>query len=265
MTSQHLDVARCVELPFYNKYKMIIDDLIDKTIYFTKDQVCQAIEQQIKEWLNSYDMQKKLYVLVSPKKVGSEHWIYRTFEHLLPEHTLCLNPNMFCITDFENSEILIMDDWCLSGTHASNILMNYIIDPEEPNGTDSPFPELTANVTYIFAIMNYIMPEWFIESFNYFPNLRINVHGKYLIKPFGEICELDITPTLLYKFEREIGTYTINGGTGFPVHLEYKIANKYSSYPTIYSKLRNEPDRNFMKPIIESFKTYNNKAITLGL
>ena len=71
-----------------------------------------------------------------------------------------------------------------------------------------------------------------------------------MIRNFGDILrENNIDEELINDFSLEFSPDIEN--TAFSVHLEYKIANQFGSYPTIYEDSRLvKPDKSFMKEIV---------------
>ena len=254
-----IEIPTCKDLMSqYPDLKEIFNLLFENTKYFTTQQVKNALLKQIEIWKEKR-IPKKLYVLMSPYKVGSEQYFYYIFKDILPEHELIFIDEAIDIYKDHSDigvEILFLDDWSLSGNNMlGNIdvfISNYF--PEEAkeieyegNWIETFHPEFNKinNPSLSLTIIVAITTEDVIKLLNEI-GVTPTIYYEYLIPNFGDVLRShNISQKLINDFsiifnkESEIPSY--------PVHLEYKIANEFGSYPIIYNSCRiNKPDKTFM-------------------
>jgi len=263
----------------YPQFEEIFELLYKNTQYFTTKQVLKSLELNINKW-ESERKDNKLYVVLSLNKnykgeVGSEEYFYHKFKHLLPYHDLLLfdHNNLPNKTIDKDAEYLFLDDWSLSGTNLSgNIdrltqmykIQNYLIRDglfvEDWKLSDFDILEYISKlkstqefleskrednfeITVILSIITETAKE-IIED------MADNIYYTYMVPNLGDILrENNIDEELINDFSLEFSPDIES--TSFPIHLEYKIANQFGSYPTIYEHSRLvKPDKSFMREIV---------------
>jgi hypothetical protein len=205
-----------------SKYAEIIGEIISHTQYFTLSQVTIMLRRSIERWLSTRSP-KPLYVCHTSLKLGSEDYFYNLFKHLLPKHR--------CITERSDSpvgeyEIVCIDDWCLSGVNMISALDNLFYQNQKLATTDLEITCILAIATEgCSSLLKNLSTEWR-------DTYPVNVFYDTLIEPY----EVKATPSLHQEFLEIFMPDTLSWA--YAVHLEYKIANQFGSYETIYSQCR---------------------------
>ena len=214
--------------------------LFQNTVYFTKECVVTTVVDMVKKYVSERNKDRKLVVLLEGNKIGSQHWLYLHYREFLGEHYFMSKmPHLLTPEDIKllsESDVLLVDDMSLSGSFFSSLIEN-IVDLWKTH----------FNYVVICAI----------GTENAESALRINSYHKavinfeFIIKNFAEILEENrIVPSKDFPvyFCPDSEAYT------YPVHTEYKIANQFGSYPTIYENCRAPPDRSFMNEVVKHFQ-----------
>lgn len=286
MAGLNLNKESCSEIIDKNeKFRKIFDILFHETKYFTREEITDSLEYLIQKWLLERDP-VKLYVILKNDKIGSEHYFYYHFRHLLPEHTVI---HKYLKEVNEDIEMLYMDDWVLSGQHMKSTIETFLEDDDYREQMYQKILELQSKairgLTIIdqdafeelltfsenvhknrkYLISNYsvkistIVSIYTKESENLFQKI-IDYYSKHsglklISKFYGDLCikRLDyylekegIDEDLEYEFYLTFNPESKN--SAYPVHLDYKIANQFGSFPEIYSKCRELEPEGSLKP-----------------
>jgi len=225
-----LDSELCQKfLQEHSKYSEIIERLFEKTQYFTTQFIIDAVTQSVNELSSSSQL---VYIPLLCDKYGSENWLYDTItKKIIPNHIIMTydksninNLIIPCLDNGFNGTILIVDDWCLSGNWITGIIddITYYMKNKK------------MDISCVrFDIITVIATNSAMKSIKKFHN-NVFFYNKCIIEPFEET---NIDP-LFVEFIKQFQPDT--ECTAFPVHLEYKVANQFGSFPEIYTKCRRE-------------------------
>ena len=102
----------------------------------------QRTRNLVKQWLSNRDPTRNVYILMDEKnKIGSRKWLYVECHDLLPFHTI-INPKDK-IKDNKNPEIVIIDDWSITGIDLMDTM-----DVFYQNNKEIKFSYITYIITY---------------------------------------------------------------------------------------------------------------------
>lgn len=245
-----LDIERESCQNLYRKYPEfgeIFDILFENTVYLKTTEVIDILTENILKWREEREL-KELYVIMFSNKIGSEQYFYYILKHLLPEHELIfVEEDEILVRDLnKEAEYLILDDWILSGTNICSILDNtqYIMAGGfyDSDGYwkkhDREF--MLKYVTVITAISTLNGEGAILDV-----NENVVFYNSIIVNPLAYYLE-NIDNTLIKEFI-EIFCEDTGELIQYPVHLEYKIANNFGSFPLIYNECRDKPaNKNFM-------------------
>lgn len=247
-----LNVAKCENfISQYPQFKEIFNLLFKHTKYYTIKNILDGITELTNKWLEERDTSNKLLIVVENDEIGSEIWFYNTIKSLLPDHTLIVTSPSFNLSryvdifnDYEGKyEILYLDDWCLSGNNKLGIF-------------DSMLYAYNVNLNRQ-KFNNFI-----VTSINFLVTDRCNnIFRNAVLKPYGlkegityYMHIVDSLYTYLNELPSSVSTDTIidfmiefmpNISSDpkelpYPIHLEYKVANEFGSFPLLYKSCRDD-------------------------
>ncbi len=240
----NLDSSTCINL--FNKYpqfKDIFDILFRQTEYYTMKDILKDLEVNIKKWISERDNSKELFIVLPVNdKIGSEHYFYYHFKDILPKHTVLTSSAEKLIEDVE---YLYLDDWSLSGV---NLLYSFENILYKKYGKD--YSKGNLQLTAIVSIITPSVEKMINEIF---PSYKHKIYYSHIINKLDKYLN-EIPEELKQEFYKTFSPATENAS--YPIHLDYKIANQFGSYPTIYLKCREPPVKNFMEETEKYFKKY---------
>lgn len=234
---QHgLNQEKCVSFIEKNQDHLnLLVRLFENTKYYKTSDVLDGIKIQILKW-KSERKDIPLYLPIPNIEIGSEIWLYNLFKDLLPEHQIMKN-----ITDIPTEievELLLIDDWCLSGFNLLGTFdqLFYILG----RNPDGKYNFTTTVITFVCTNTCRNNINGVCRSFRhsksdfkfYCQNIVDSLYEHVKDIPEQQIIDfmikympnIDPVPELL----------------PFPVHFEHKIANQFGSYPLIYKPCRND-------------------------
>ena len=236
LSNNGLDQDKCEAFIMkHEEYQEILKELFAQTRYFSKDDVINGMRSLIFDIMHLLPM--KLFWV--SQTCGSEQWCFNNLKHLLPPTTPITS---LLEEEIDASEkiptILFLDDWILSG-HRMMGSIEDILQVGERIGND-----YLARIRYTekkvnLVIISFINTENAISELKslirYYPNVqKLDVYYSVLVerfKPFSEFTS-EISEKFLKEFQLDFD---------FPVHLEYKLYNKFGCFSTIYEYVRKSP------------------------
>ncbi len=242
----------CVQLvKKYPQFAEIFEILFNNTQYYTRQQVSGAITRQIHRWLHERQP-LPLFVILTSGKIGSEHYFYYHFKDQLPKHQIISNETEFAkeLSVYEAMEVLFLDDWCLSGVNTAGSFESIAYKNLKQLQSKSMM------FTSIFAISTLLCSQT-LESLlaDSYSNVTSRIYSDVIVERFDVILKNSgqiFDHKLLTEFTKTFSPDTED--FAFPIHLDYKVANQFGSYPTIYLMCRDPPNKDFIKEVEEYFK-----------
>ena len=258
------------------KFHPILNVLFKNTIYYTTNEIVRMTNSQIEKWKSERDNTFSLYVFLPMIKIGSEHWLYYNFKDVLPKHTLIHEYNSQMSEITSPSEVLSIDDMALSGNNACSsfeeLFYNYRgktfqqTHEEEKKTIVRKLSQLPIiQFTAIFAITTDNAFMQLSDLTDYYYNINLKIYAATSIERLDQIIKgtnIDPNSDTVKQFFIQYSPDTEDAA--YPIHLEYKIANQFGSYPEIYTKTRNVPiSRDFMKTVEQYFKNIKKSTIVI--
>jgi len=236
----------------YPKFSYLLNQLVIHTQYYTTIEVIEGIKSMILQWSQNRKS-IPLFINAGRKKKSSSYWLYSTIKDLLPEHDLFLYGKTFD-PDTE-IEILFIDDWMLSGVNAASNFEDVLHrvlslgDVKEKDDMSQEIYHYKRNkITY--TIISFISTNDSNEIINeLFLDYRINgkiisLHNipsfhSILVKLEQEMTDdrQKITKELCQELTQEFAPDSML--LGYPVLLEYKIANQFGCLELFYEQCYN--------------------------
>lgn len=218
---------KCID--FINQHPQFTDMLVrlfETTEYVTAVEVIKGLRTLIQQWLSERDSSLKLIVMVdSNNDIGSEQWIYQQVKDLLPPH-ITVDKESF--TD-SNVELVMFDDWCLSG-----INMISTVDDKYFNLKQQEL-KIPTKTTFII----HIGTDRCFNVLNSLSGTTVSIYYTKLIKSLNAYIDdipeqnaIEFMKTFSPDLDPELEQMQ------FPIHLEYKVANQFGSFPQIYNACR---------------------------
>ncbi len=231
----------CIKLmDQHPKFQKIFNVLFDNTQYYTRQQVIDAIDRIITKW-KTLRQDRPLYVLLTMNKIGSEHYLYYHFKNMLPPHEIISNPDI----KINGGELVMIDDWCLSGNNLASSfeqIMYQIKDQVKDLIFTGIFAIATQScLSTIRSVLHSSYPTISGKGHVY-SDVKVE-RFDHILKNSGQEFDPQLLNDFMKTFSPDIESFA------FPVHLEYKVANQFGSYPTIYLMCREPPDRHFMTEV----------------
>jgi DNA-directed RNA polymerase beta' subunit len=224
------------------KYKEILIELFKNTKCIKKKDVIENIKNKLKLWKNQRENIKLYINLIG--KIGSEHWIYDEIKYLLPQHDIILDENkLLC----DNSEILYIDDWSLSGCNCCGILEGLLYKNTKLNKYKN------IKYTTIFYISTKQSRDTLEDVIDYYKYINLNITYCIDIMRFDDIIKnnkIKFDSQLLRNFHIKFSPDT--EFYSYPIVSDYKIPNQFASYPLIYENIF-EIDRLFMEDVYKKW------------
>lgn len=217
-----LSPVRCEELlRTYPQFEELLTRLFEQTQYRTTATVIQTVQKQVRTWLGERDPTRTLFVGL-PVQPGSEQWLYDLVRSELPPHQVITGP----FTIHQPSELLMLDDCVLSGCNICGNGEDLVADEGGPFDL-----VLTVITAYATSAGQECVRQVLGERLT-----RLNFYQEEYLTLFepGQI-----SPSLQGEFLRTFAPDT--ECWAYPFHLEYKIANQWGSFPTIYEPCREVP------------------------
>jgi pyrimidine operon attenuation protein/uracil phosphoribosyltransferase len=212
-----LEITKCMDvLTKYPQYHDLILQTFRQTIYFKTEEIIRNIQEILDEWEYNRIKSNHIYVCLLGND-NSKKWIYKKISTILPHHTVIKNGNIPEIS--KKHEILIIDDWVLSGISLR----------EEIDKLNEIYKGKTLNITSISVVFTE-MSEKCIDAYN------IMCYYTRLLRP----VKLQGNKQLIKQFFEE---FTKTGEFVFPVHSEYKIPNGFGSF---YEQCRTIPYKKYI-------------------
>lgn len=278
---------------FFNdnsNFDSILRLLFENTLYITRTQILEDLKNSIERWRNERE-NKPLYITLKTGKIGSEYYFYYTLKHLLPEHKLILNIIPRDIED--GAEILYLDDWSLTGIHMqesyNRIFYKCKKYPRYPK-IKLNYTVITSIMSEVVMHL-FDIPDWLKDeevddsSYNdfYYDNTKFKYYYTHKVRPFIDILSEHIGHKVQNEydinfkfFQRFCDTHTLDKNVelppfgdpkyntslmlssptfeAYPVHLDYKVANVFGSFPNIYRHCRFlAPSKEFMEDTVKFF------------
>lgn len=240
-----------------NKFSKIIKILFDNTQYYTRKTILKDLELNINKWKNERQ-NLPLYVILPVGKIGSEYYFYYHFKKILPKHKLILN--VFPSIN-EESELLYLDDWSLTGHHCWNAFNDVIFTDEDHQ--NFRYPNIPLKCTVIVSITTNESLKFFTddENLGFIPQCNFNYYYSHIIRKFNDILIDNGFNYEPFDFKNDFilicdfyEKYNCSKHTAYPVHLDYKIANVDGSFPNIYIHCRSKPVKTFMSDTHKYFE-----------
>lgn len=236
-----------------NSIEQIKNILLEDALKITRLEVENGIGKVVLSALQNRSSIRPLIVNLISDKIGSEQWLYLHIKALLPPHSLVINKTDLLnkrlqtqrggsIIEFNNVDILYIDDWCLSGCSAA-WRFESLLNKESCNDVN-------------YYICTYAMGSKSSQTFDTlrktYPNVKIELFYAKIIPLFYEALtnrNLTFSSEIIDSFHKK---YNSDG----PAHLiysDYKIPGSFGSYPSIY----NFPiDRTFMISVCGRWCTF---------
>lgn len=260
----HENSNNCKQFKIDNpKFSKIFQILFNNTQYYRRSQIITDLENEIEQWKRERS-NIPLYVVLPIQKIGSEHYFYYQLKNRLPKHSIILN--VFPQIN-EESELLYLDDWSLTGYHCWQAFNDIIFideDHEKPR-----YPNVLLKCTIIVSITsNEVLTSFRSdENLSFVPQCTFNFYYSHIVRKFIDILKengINYDDNNIYEEESSknfkliidfFNKYNSGKITAYPVHLDYKIANVDGSFPNIYINCRDNPNKRFMK---ETHKYFGN-------
>lgn len=225
------------------KYNTILQIIGDSSIFCTTQYIIDTSRMLVEKWRNERQ-DRKLYIVSIGEKVGSEQWMYLVNRNLLPPHQLITSydcdESRFLVDNIieEDSEILFIDDFMLSGTNIIGQFENLFYN----------FRDITQrkHISFIMPVVTAESLTLINEIINSYDNMTCNVKTYYDYKM--EKINYDDDEQLTH----DLG-FLINPDSeslNYPFFTEYKIPNQFGSFPTLYNRIYTV-DRSFMDDVKE--------------
>lgn len=262
----------------FKKFYSILDIIEKNTFKATKKQIIQNIRSLVIEWKKNRK-QRKLFINLLDSKIGSIHWLYLEAKDLLPEHEIIFL-NMEKIQEFEekrnrrqalaregiiilrrdifgeyvetldftDSEILLIDDFSLSGIFSASLFEAVLYDKRE----------IDKNILYtsIFAYDTKESRDQLADvKRSHYPYVTLNFMSYGTLERLSSLLPYDIEQNeeLLEEFADIINPDS-GSWDNYMFYTDYKFPNEAGSFPNIYAYLYPAPDRKFMEEVREKFK-----------
>ena len=202
--------------------------VLHNTKYVTKELVRVYAEFLLRQWLASRDSSKRLALLFEPHKIGSKHWLYFLFHHLLPEHKrITLDATQEELDDID--EILFLDDFSITGQS--------LIGSFDQLSYNKKTKHISVQIILAFSYNNFLSEMNGFVGRNY-AQVKYQV-AESLVEPKSTLLTSAFHDAIGNKEERDM----------IPFHAEYKIPDTFCTYSSLYKKCRAPPDRSFMKQV----------------
>lgn len=224
-----LDTVKCTALlESLPEQELALRFVFHNTKYVTKELVRVYAELLLRQWIASRDPSKRLALIFEANKVGSRHWLYFLFHHLLPEHKR--------ITEYATQEeldtideILFLDDFSITGQN--------LIGTFDQLAFGKKTKHISVQIILAFSYNN------FLGEMNGFVG-RSYGGVKYLVaesltEPKSTLLTPAFHDAINNKEERDL----------IPFHAEYKIPDRFCTYAALYEQCRAPPDRSFMREV----------------
>lgn len=152
---------------------------------------------------------------------------YHQFQHKLPNHTVHNIADGYLFPEVQ-VELLLLDDCVLSGCNLCGLIDELLCDPDAKRHP--------VHLTVMTSITTAAGQEQIRELAVPF-TLSQKFFHEYLVAPFQP------PPYLTQKEARSfLDEFSPNWTQwAYPVHLEYKIANQFGSFPNVYHACRDPP------------------------
>lgn len=227
----------------FNTRKMhthILSLLIQNTVYLKRSEIIESIRLQLVQWNMQRAKDKRLYINCYPhesvngNKIGSEQWLYVSCMDLLPDHTIIMPTTVI----ENNSEILYIDDWSLSGNNAAAQLEHILYKRS--------YKDIL--YTFIFHTVTDRSICTIDEIVSMYPCVASHcILCTSKVPEFDSILHTNgIDQSDVAAFNKVINPDTECGA--YAILSDYKLPNQFGSYPTVYEKLYTV-DRIFMQEI----------------
>lgn len=258
---EHFDPIKVEK--YIKKHPKIKNDILyilNNAMYFTKEQMISHTRELVSLWLKERDPSVQIYILFDTTKVSSGHWLYSNYKDLLEglNVTCVFEENHIDMVENKKCEIVIIEDWDISGQHMFETIECFLRYNSCKNST----------FLGIFVCSSLRGLKWCQDSYfnstkyrsklkkypkdiprvgetcylsQYFPKERLQVITRYILK--NESSNLSQS-----YFKKRVS----DRDELFLVHSEYKIPESFSAY-NMMRKCREKPDRTFMKKIQDEF------------
>jgi hypothetical protein len=259
MADNGLDSTKYAEFSEkYPEHRPILDILFRETQYYTLAQIMTMLTDSIRSFISQRDPMKPLVIVMYIDKIGSEQYFYNACRHLLPPHYIHFQTNNNRLAKITvPTDLLVIDDWSLSGCNLYGTFDNILCECDQYKN-----PMITLNA--VVAITTLPAIEGFIRTFEpletkFYYSTVVPSLAAILIES-NEGAEQIIT----YMQRKQFYNYFSPDiqETAYPIHLDYKVANQFGSYPNIYLPCRHtEPNKEFMQ-IAKNIVTENSALDT---
>lgn len=243
----------------YFKFKLLIEEILKYTIYVSFDEFLTLLQTHVNYFASSFGG-KKHYILTDCTKFGSEMWLL----HLLYNKNLLnsLDFDMIETLNFQsikqNDEIsiLFIDDCLYSGSHIVNTLQEFYIKLIDYFAKDK---ELIKTLKIVIHVVSAFHTETSRNYLQDFINFFDDVHGlkseyffhsrklyddQFVPNSVAQIFkDMSFEEFVKSMGKRRDAIITLNNildttkldiNLGMPIYFDHKIANKISSFPSIY-------------------------------
>ena len=187
-----IDSSTCASFLESNiKYREILLDIYNKTLYLSRNDILSNIEEKIREWKLTR-LNRPLFIYLPSEKYGSEHYLYYHFQDILPNHETCMGRGI------PECELLHLND--------------IFLDTNIPSAGC-----ITAETTTIITcvISKEIIRKLEIQH----SQQDLRIYSTYQVDPYNYICEE--SSTLFEEFNDEIISEHYDQEF-YPVCLTYK-------------------------------------------
>lgn len=209
----------------YPQYEEILTAIFAQTRYLTTADVLASVDRQLQRWKEGRDSARPLVVGL-PRALGSEHWLYGQFRDRLPEHTV----QQKYFSPSEPIELLLCDDCTLSGCNLCALIED-LLWAEDAGRRPVHLTVITAVAT--------VQAQRQIQRVADPLTLSVTFFHEYTFHPFRPPAT--VPPATADAFLQEFLPDTLEWS--YPLHLEYKVANQWGSFPRVYFACRDPPVR----------------------
>jgi hypothetical protein len=212
--------------------------VIQESVYVTRSDILARVREQLINTLARMPAGRRLVVCVPSPTCGSMQWVYVELCHLLPaNHLLVCSDNYAPRALPVNTDVLILDDYVLSGHHMLACI-------EDLLSRERSAHSLTVWIVAAWGTNDSIvsLTEHLVTKPIHQRSGPIHLKLAYPVHPQLKKIAIDKTCACLAC---EKGQNVDDGAFAF--HTDYKVPHACSSFHTLYQALRCQPeDRTFL-------------------
>lgn len=224
----------------YPEYNEMLTQLFAQTEIITKEEVENGIKGQLQLWAERERKSTRTYLLIETHKIGSMAWLYSVFKPFLDKNGVVLYTENTKI--IPGSELLLIDDFSLSGCHIAGTFENWMYKNPEVKNVSS------VSIICCAVTNDAIRTFWSLGSqYECFKDVT-----GYYSQLVGMFSPRGISMDQLNDFHKMWNPERVGGSPACSFLTSYKIPNNFGSYPKVYEHVFNI-DRTFMNDVKDPF------------